>query len=263
MKSSLFFSLLLQIFAYSEAPRQIPPELYDAYTLNNRIPVIYAYRDDTYPPTEPLFYSKENIDQQIDRINRRQTNYYGKTDTWLYEALSVHAIKDKEVAIIGSATSWYESIVIAFGGIPTTIEYNKILTNDSRLRILTVEEFNSNPKKFDAILCISSIEHDGLGRYGDPLNPVADLNFMQKIKEDILKPDGKIFLAVPIGRDLVIWNLGRVYGKIRFPLLITGWTVIDYFGFNPEELDGALGNHGYQPVFVLQQKNFLSGNRGL
>jgi len=252
MKKILLCSLLAQGFLYSEAPREMPLELYDEYTLNGQIPMMYSYHDDSYPPTEPLFYSKQEIDKRISLINQRQRGHYGETDSWLYEALDVYSIRDKEVAIIGSASPWYESMVIAFGGIPTTIEYNKILTDDPRLSILTVEEFNNNPKKFDAVFCISSIEHDGLGRYGDPLNPSADLNFMKKVKEDILKPTGRLFLAIPIGRDLVTWNRDRVYGKIRFPLLIAGWEVMDSFGFTPAEFEGVLGTYSYQPVFVLQ-----------
>lgn len=252
MKKMLLWSLLLQSFLYSEAPREMPLELYDEYTLNDQIPLMYSYHDDSYPPVKPLFYSKEDIDTRIALINKRQRGHYGETDAWLYEAIDSYPIKNSQVAIIGSASPWYESMVIAFGGIPTTIEYNKILTDDPRLSILTVEELNNNPKKFDAVFCISSIEHDGLGRYGDPLNPSADINFMKKIKEEILKPTGMLFLAVPIGRDLITWNRDRVYGKIRFPMLIDGWNIIDHFGFNPAEFEGVLGTYSYQPVFILQ-----------
>lgn len=32
---------------------------------------------------------------------------------------------------------------------------------------------------FDAIVSFSGLEHDGLGRYGDPLNPYGDLSAMR------------------------------------------------------------------------------------
>ncbi len=244
----------LHSFVYSEAVREIPPELYDQFTLNGRIPVLYSYHDDSYPPTEPMFYSKESIDERIEKINRRECGHYGQTDFWLYEALDAYPIKDKEVAIIGSASPWYEAMVIAFGGKPTTIEYNKILTDDPRLTILTVEEFTKAPKKFDVVLSISSIEHDGLGRYGDPLDPSADLKFMKRVKTLYLKKNGTMFLAVPIGQDVLTWNRDRVYGLIRFPMLIRGWRIVQSFGFNSAEFNGAFGNYAYQPIFYLAPK---------
>lgn len=42
-------------------------------------------------------------------------------------------------------------------------------------------------------------------RYGDPVNPVGDLQTMAQISCS-LKPGGFLFLAVPVGRDLVFWN---------------------------------------------------------
>ena len=43
---------------------------------------------------------------------------------------------------------------------------------------------------FDVVLSISSFEHDGLGRYGDPLNPDGDLAAMRSTRR-LLKPGAK------------------------------------------------------------------------
>jgi SAM-dependent methyltransferase len=118
---------------------------------------------------------------------------------------------------------------------------------------MTPDEYKRNPKKFDVILSISSIEHDGLGRYGDPINPDADLEFMIMAKE-LLKPSGCMILAVPIGQDVLTWNRDRVYGRKRFPLLIKEWILQKDFGFTAAEFDGAFGNYAYQPVFLLTPK---------
>ncbi len=245
------FILSFQSLLFAEAVREIPKHLYDQYTLNGQIPVIDSYQDDSYPNEEPLFYSITDIDVRLEIIGRRETEYYGQTDKWLYEALDAFPIKGKEVAIIGSASPWYESVVIAFGGIPTTIEYDAIITDDPRLTILTMNEYKNKPKKFDIVLTISSIEHDGLGRYGDPLNPSGDLEFMTLAKEVLLKPNGRMILSTPIGQDVLTWNCHRVYGPIRLPLLLSGWTVIETFGFTTAEFKGAFGNYAYQPVFYL------------
>ena len=46
--------------------------------------------------------------------------------------------------------------------------------------------------------CFCSFDHDGLGRYGDPVNPDADLEAMQNARR-LLRPGHKMFLTVPIG----------------------------------------------------------------
>lgn len=61
--------------------------------------------------------------------------------------------------------------------------------------------------------------HPPPGRYGDPLNPDADLEAMAKARS-ILKPGGLLFLTVPVGPDVLVFNLHRRYGPARLPLLL-------------------------------------------
>ena len=223
--------------------------------MNGKIKIEEWYLDDTQLSSKPKVYTKEVIDSMIEKAKRKEENYYGKTDSWLYRALQKFPIDNKEVAIMGSETPWYESICLAYGGLPTTIEYKKIITKDSRLKVLTVDEYDKNPIRFDAAFSISSFEHDGLGRYGDPLNPDGDLEAMTKMKS-ILKPRGILFLAVPIGIDKLVWNASRGYGRIRLPLLLKGWKVLDTFGFDDSLLDKDYDHKGavYQPIFVLENR---------
>ena len=47
----------------------------------------------------------------------------------------------------------------------------------------------------------------------------------------IVKPGGLLYLSVPLGRDKVIFNIHRIYGRIRLPLLLRYWKELDSFGF--------------------------------
>lgn len=230
----------------SAPPREIPSELVHGYTIGGRIPVRKRYIDGTY--SEPVVYSKERIDKVLAQVAAGKTFYYGKTDSWLRAALQQFPIRGQEVAVMGSVEPIYESTVIHHGGRPITIEYNKIATNDVRLTTLTVAEFEQNPRQFDAAFSISSFEHDGLGRYGDPLNPDGDLIAMARMK-DVVKPNGLLFLAVPVGCDALVWNAHRVYGPIRLPRLLSGWDVLAAF---PGRLFFPFVKDGEQPVFVLR-----------
>ena len=171
----------------------------------------------------------------------------------MYEALEKHPIAGKEVGIFGSIKPFYECVVIAYGGRPITVEYNKIVSEDPRFITLTVEEYNQNPRKFDVILSISSIEHDGLGRFGDPINPDADLDFMRKAKSLL-----KRWLHDPscsCGTGLLNWNAARVYGKLRFPLLIMEWDLMDSIGFSEWDFtERPPGSYVHQPILVLTPK---------
>ena len=43
-------------------------------------------------------------------------------------------------------------------------------------------------------------------------------------------PDGIMLLAVPTGKDQLHWNIHRVYGRARLPLLLSSWKVEGIFG---------------------------------
>lgn len=227
-------------------PREIPLDLVDTYTIGGKIPVRVNYFDGTY--SEPVVYSKEVIDAVLAGVAAGKTFYNGKTDLWLRTALERFPIRGQEVAVMGSVKPIYESTVIHHGGQPITIEYNKISTDDSRLTTLTVEEFERNPRQFDAAFSISSFEHDGLGRYGDPLNPDGDLAAMARMKT-VVKPNGLLFLAVPVGCDALVWNAHRIYGPVRLPMLLSGWEALAVF---PGQLFFPIAKDGAQPVFVLR-----------
>ena len=230
------------------------------FTLDNSIRVLHHYLNDTPQSTAKAhdrfaFYSKEMIDENIEFIKSGGVKNYKALNFDLYKCFENYSIKDKTVAIIGSVTPWFEAVVIHYGGIPTTIEYNKIETDDPRLSILTVDELKSKEiEKFDAVLSISSYEHDGLGRYGDPINPTGDLESMKYMKDTLLKSEGLLYLAVPIGMDTVVWNAHRVYGEKRWPLLIDGFDVLFSSGYNEGDFLVDRGTGGRQPVFVLKKK---------
>ncbi len=241
-------------FASAKPPRYIPLDLIEDYTFNGEIPVWYGYYfDNSYSSLEPLIYKRETVEKYIEEAMRKETKYYGLTDTYLYKAIedTIGYFHGKTVGVIGSVTPWYESIVLAYGGRPVSIDYNKIHSLYPHLTTLTVQEYDQNPIQFDFLLSISSFEHDGLGRYGDPLNPNGDKEAMEKAKK-MLKPGGLLYLAVPIGKDYIIWNAHRVYGEKRLPFLLDGWTVVDSFGFQESDFQNTNYYGTHQPVFVLK-----------
>ena len=115
------------------------------------------------------------------------------------EALERYPIRGQKLAVMGSTVPWYEAIALEHGATVTTIEYNTIVCDCPDVKTLTVEEYSRSPRTFDAAFSISSFEHDGLGRYGDPLNPEGDLQAMRKMKSTV-KPGGLLTWQCPWAR---------------------------------------------------------------
>ncbi len=242
-------------------PEEMPEALRSAFTFDGKILEDKWYWDGTVSSSAPIRYTKGEMQMYLGYAAKRLTLYYGETDRYLYRALNKHRklIRGQEVGIIGSTIPWYEAIILCYGGKPITIDYNPIKSEDPRVRTMTVAEYQENPQQFDVLLSISSFEHDGLGRYGDPIDPDGDIKAMQTCAE-MLRPGGILILAIPIGQDCVVWNAHRIYGKIRTPLLLKGWKQIDFFGQHrtPERgfsLPYNRDSWRYQPIMVLQRES--------
>lgn len=88
----------------------------------------------------------------------------------------------------------------------------------------------------DFVISFSSIEHSGLGRYGDPIDPNGDLHELRKI-HCLLKPGGLLFLALPCSIDTVYFNAHRTYGYIRLPMIMAGFDYIGSFYANSPRMN--------------------------
>jgi SAM-dependent methyltransferase len=236
-----------------EPPRHIPTDLLSAYTMNGQIRTEDWYINDSQTDNITKYYKKSEIENLIAKAHRREQNYYEATDSYLFAALDAFPIDNQDVVVMGSQVPWYESICLARNVKScTTIEYWTVDSEDSRLTYITPSQYDQNPRQFDAGISISSFEHDGLGRYGDPLDPDADLKAMLKMKS-IIKPGGILYLAVPVAQDKLVWNAHRVYGRLRLPHLLAGWEIQYVYGFSEQLLDTDTGKNGpFQPVWVLK-----------
>ena len=86
----------------------------------------------------------------------------------------------------------------------------------------------------------------------DPINPNGDLQSMSEM-EEMLVPDGLLFICVPVGEDSVVWNLHRIYGRHRLSLLFSRWTVLNAKGMWPGILEDTR-LFPDQPLFLLQNR---------
>lgn len=102
----------------------------------------------------------------------------------------------------------------------------------------------------DSISCLHALEHVGLGRYGDHLVVDGHIKGFQALWS-MLKPDGILYLSVPIGSQRIEFNAHRVFrvqtildmAKDKYEL--AGFSFVDDFGDiheNPDMTEDAIRN---------------------
>ena len=65
-------------------------------------------------------------------------------------------------------------------------------------------------RSLESVSCLHALEHFGLGRYGDPIDPEAWSRSLAAFVR-VLRPGGKLYLSVPVGRQRLEFNAHRVF----------------------------------------------------
>lgn len=216
-----------------EPPRDIPVSLLADYTLGGTITVSKRYFNQKYltknarTPT----WTHELISSwtKLAREGNLTGNYGSDETNHLRNALK-HApgVRRGRVLVIGSENPWVEACVLEAGASKVvTLEYGKIISQHPSVATLTPSEFKRHYLRgelglFDAIVTFSSVEHSGLGRYGDALNPWGDILEIARAY-CVCKPGGSLVVGVMFGSDELQFNAHRIYGELRWPYLVSNW----------------------------------------
>lgn len=62
----------------------------------------------------------------------------------------------------------------------------------------------------NSLSCMHTIEHVGLGRYGDPINSQGDILAAKEISR-VISPKGSLLMVVPVGKPRLEFNAHRIY----------------------------------------------------
>jgi len=190
-------------------------------------------------------YSNENI---LNGLQCKESYSGGSFD--ILKAVLKYGISNKNVAVLGSELPWVEAILLNNNNKVTTIDYNTENKKTDRIKI--VNYFEVKKSKYDCFVCYSSVEHSGLGRYGEPLNENGDFEAMTFIYEN-LKKNGLLFLAIPIGSDALVINAHRIYGNIRYPVLIKDFKELECSKNKEILFNLPLSKTAIQPLIILQK----------
>lgn len=110
-----------------------------------------------------------------------------------------------------SSSLYFSSIVSAF----VPVKFYDYRPADLQLSGLSSEKgdllrLSFADNSIASLSCMHTVEHVGLGRYGDPIDPDGDLKAIKELKR-VLAHEGSLLFVVPIGKPRVQFNAHRIY----------------------------------------------------
>lgn len=108
-------------------------------------------------------------------------------------------------------------------------DYRPAILNLDNLKSLKADLtnlfFKSN--SIESLSCMHTIEHVGLGRYGDPIDSEGDIKAINEIKR-VVKVGGSLLFVVPVGRPTIVFNAHRIYCAADILTLFDGFTLNNF-----------------------------------
>ena len=127
---------------------------------------------------------------------------------------------------VGAAESTFALSLATLGYEVTAIDRRPIRLRHPRLEVVeaALEDWDAEPGLYDAIFCISTVEHFGLAVYGEQKgDPAADRAAVARMRE-LLHPAGFLVLTLPFGSARTEENR-RVYDQASLEQLLAGWSI--------------------------------------
>jgi hypothetical protein len=207
-----------------------------------------------------LQWSKNMIEELLEccknnEYNKLSPGDYPGSALQLVEAFTKYTdVSNKKCLVLGSISPWVECLLLHFNAESvTTLDYD-VPDCNHKINMLSMDKYKKG-MKYDVIISYSSLEHDGLGRYGDPINPNGDIDACIEAYS-MLNDKGVFICGVPIGDGCIEGNYHRIYNKKRLNKLFSLFG--EFIGsVNYQTLDESLNFKGRnwqnQPVFIYRK----------
>lgn len=110
-----------------------------------------------------------------------------------------------------SSSLYFTGIVSAFVPIdfydyrPADLKLSNLTSNQADLLNLPFKDGG-----IKSLSCMHTVEHIGLGRYGDEIDPEGDLKAIAELQR-VLAKDGSFLFVVPVGKPKIEFNAHRIY----------------------------------------------------
>jgi SAM-dependent methyltransferase len=105
----------------------------------------------------------------------------------------------------------------------------------------------------NSLSCLHVAEHIGLGRYGDPLDPLGTKKACKELQR-ILAPNGNLYFSLPVGKPRLCFNAHRIHSPTQ---------IIEYFDkLNLVELSGIDDDGNFIQnidISILENSDYACG----
>lgn len=164
------------------------------------------------------------------------SGHYFHADLWA--ARRIYQLGTEKHVDIGSRIDGLISHLLTFREVEVLDIRGLSATGVTGLKFTRLDVMNCEnlPKDYaDSISSVHALEHFGLGRYGDSVDPFGYQKGLEGFIR-LLKPGGKLLLAVPIGGECVEFNAHRIFEPAQFLNMLTeiGFR-LDAFSFVDDE----------------------------
>jgi hypothetical protein len=92
----------------------------------------------------------------------------------------------------------------------------------------------------DSVSCLHALEHFGLGRYGDPIDPDGHIKGFNNLI-NLTRPGGKLYVSVPVGRKRTVFNAHRVMAPSELIGLAAGKLILQSYSYVDDRGDLWVG----------------------
>ena len=93
-----------------------------------------------------------------------------------------------------------------------------------------LKKLNFPGNSIPSLSCMHTIEHIGLGRYGDEIDPQGDIKSINELKR-VLRHGGDLLFVTPVGKPRIEFNAHRIYSYEQIveyfsPLILKEFSLI-------------------------------------
>jgi SAM-dependent methyltransferase len=166
------------------------------------------------------------------------SGHYFHQDIWA--ARHIYEARPQLHVDIGSRVDGFISHLLVFRDV-YVLDVRPIHTNASGFRFIGGDA-RRLPFQDDSIASISSlhaIEHIGLGRYGDAVDPQGSSTAIAELAR-VLAPLGRLYFSVPVGRERLEFDAHRIFRPSTILDEFAGLKLIEFAAVDD---DGSLVEH--------------------
>jgi SAM-dependent methyltransferase len=202
------------------------------------------------------------LTDRYDSSGVAQGDYFHQ-DLWY--AKKIFASNPAEHWDIGSRVDGFISHLLVFRSV-NVIDIRPLESNTPGLTFCQgdITHLFLEDDSVQSLSCLHTLEHIGLGRYGDPIDPWGWVKGMEELQR-VLAPGGRLYFSVPIGKERVEFNAHRIFDPITIIKNFPGLELTDFAAVNAKgDLDEPANWQDYRNVdyscglFIFEKRLVLT-----